>query len=259
MTKKHNIEYVRGIIKNKGGDLLSNVYINNETPLLIRCKNGHTFNKRFGDIITNKWCRECANIRLRKKFALSYEFVKNEIEKRDGILLEYNYINAHTVMSIKCKNNHLFEMNYCNIKNNKWCNECSSEKTQNYLANIFRQIYKNYTLISNYNKFDWLKTSRGGKQELDIYLPELKIAIEYDGEQHFKPVKFSSKTTDEKANKIFKRTKQLDKLKNKKIKQHPEDVKYFIRFNYKEKNKLNEDYVREKLIQEGIPIENSSK
>ena len=43
-----------------------------------------------------------------------------------------------------------------------------------------------------------------------------------------------------------------DKLKNKKIAQNSQDVKYFIRFNYKEK--ITKEYVIKKLINNNVPI-----
>lgn len=55
--------------------------------------------------------------------------------------------------------------------------------------------------------FDWL-----GKQHLDFYLPEYNIAIECQGEQHFKGINYgSSKITSEEN---FNLTKERDVKKN---------------------------------------------
>lgn len=75
------------------------------------------------------------------------------------------------------------------------------------------------------------------------------MAIEYDGEQHFMPVKFGG-ISEREAKKKLKYVTKMDKLKNRKVKQHPEDIKYFIRFNYKED--LNYKYVYKKLMTLGI-------
>jgi len=102
-------------------------------------------------------------------------------------------------------------------------------------------MYKSYT---NHTGFSWLKGPGGGQQEIDIYFPNLKLAVEYDGEQHFKPIKFGNYTEDQ-SRKQLKYTKKLDRNKNKLIKQHPEDVDHFIRFNYKEA--ITKKYVIERL------------
>jgi len=80
--------------------------------------------------------------------------------------------------------------------------------------------------------FDWLKTETGGHQEIDIWVPDIKLAIEYDGEQHFKLMRYKSKK--EMLEKL-KRTQELDKIKNDKVFCHPEDINTFIRINYTEK------------------------
>ena len=46
----------------------------------------------------------------------------------------------------------------------------------------------------------------------DFYLPQYNLFIEYDGEQHFKPVRFYGNEED--AEIVFKRTQEHDKIKN---------------------------------------------
>ena len=51
-----------------------------------------------------------------------------------------------------------------------------------------------------------------GKQSLDFYLPDYNIAIECQGEQHFKPVDFAGKG-EEWAEILFKKNVERDKNK----------------------------------------------
>lgn len=46
----------------------------------------------------------------------------------------------------------------------------------------------------------------------DFYLPQYNLFIEYDGEQHFKPVRFYG--SEEDAELVFKRTQEHDEIKN---------------------------------------------
>ena len=48
----------------------------------------------------------------------------------------------------------------------------------------------------------------------DFYIPEYNICIEYDGEQHYRPVMFDGKD-DELATKQFEKTKYHDGIKTK--------------------------------------------
>jgi len=59
--------------------------------------------------------------------------------------------------------------------------------------------------------------------------------------------------------KALKQTQARDKLKNKLIKKHPNDIKYFIRFNYKEFDyrtdiKIIKKIVLKKLKKYNVPI-----
>lgn len=69
-----------------------------------------------------------------------------------------------------------FELNYLEVNPNL--------KKEKQLYQIIREIYPGYMDKVRYQYRDeWL-----GKSSLDIYIPELKLAIEYQGEQHFKPI-----------------------------------------------------------------------
>ena len=48
----------------------------------------------------------------------------------------------------------------------------------------------------------------------DFIIPGLKIWIEYDGEQHFEPVDFTSKMSEEQIQEQFKKVQQNDQIKN---------------------------------------------
>lgn len=95
--------------------------------------------------------------------------------------------------------------------------------------------------------FSWLKYKQ--KQEIDIWVPSLKLAIEYDGRQHFEPVQFGGISL-ERARQNLIIQKSRDKNKNKLIKQHYEEIKYFIRFNYREK--ITKELVETKLKNKGV-------
>jgi hypothetical protein len=117
------------------------------------------------------------------------------------------------------------------------------------LFDIIAKLLPWCTIKTSYKKFRWLKTRNGGTQEFDIWVPELKLAIEYDGEQHFKPVCFGGCTLVE-AKTNFDMQKRRDRLKNRKTKEHKDDVDIFIRIPYTED--INEARVAEILRSKGV-------
>ncbi len=70
---------------------------------------------------------------------------------------------------------------------------------QNKLLELVREFYP--TAVSEHSP-PWL-----GRQRLDVYVPELSLAIEYQGEQHYKPLKYFG------GRKGLERTRELDKTK----------------------------------------------
>ena len=72
-----------------------------------------------------------------------------------------------------------------------------------------------------------------------IFVPDLNLAIEYDGIQHFKPIKAWG--GDEGLKKNIKR----EKIKEQKCQENNVTL---IRFSYKENDLLSENYVKSKII-----------
>lgn len=76
--------------------------------------------------------------------------------------------------------------------------------TETKLYQLVKSVFKGYEVIRH------ARPSFLQRQHLDIYIPELKLAIEYQGEQHFKPIDFwgglealeASQRRDEKKRKV---------------------------------------------------------
>lgn len=224
--------------------MISTEYTNNKKKLEIVCNNGHVFLCCLDKIVNrNHWCPECkGGVRLQ------YQFVREYIENLGGVLESKEYVNNCTKLDVRCPEcNEVWHPRFNDITHGQWCSNCSRSKEQKKLASILVNILPGLSVLYNYKGFDWLYNSRThGTQELDIYIPALKLAIEYDGEQHFRLVEFFGGLDG------FRSRQRLDKLKNKKVAQHPEDIQYFIRFKYDEP--ITQEYVADKLIKAGVPI-----
>lgn len=104
------------------------------------------------------------------------------------------------------------------VSHDLWCQVCSHRsKKQFKIYEILKQLFPDLIIHYNYRGFSWLKMNKKYKQrmEIDIWIPDLKLAIEYDGIQHFFPTKFSSNMTDEQAQKVFNETKRRYRKKTK--------------------------------------------
>lgn len=121
------------------------------------------------------WKGERKVWRLENKFAYYYEDrqVKNDVELLE---IPMEIINsAKNGVYDKC------EFGSYNKPLNRW-------KSEELVYNIVKKLYKEYQVIYQYKPF-YLSTD-GGNMSYDIYICGLKIAIEYQGKQHFEPVEF---------------------------------------------------------------------
>lgn len=243
----HTIEDCHIWAKKRGGECLSTGFKNVMEPLLWRCAKGHEFWKDFHHIKQHgNWCFKCSN-----NCPPTIQDCHDIAKRNNGTCLSVVYTNSHTKLWWQCEFGHVWPATY-NVIRQCWCPFCKSKsKQQDYLFNIIKELYPQNSVVKNYRDFDWLRTNtRNGKLELDIfvYKENFSLAIEYDGVQHFEPVDVFGGVE------AFQKLQIRDKLKEEKIKQHRNNVNYFIRFNYKET--LTKEYVIKKLINNNIPIEN---
>jgi hypothetical protein len=184
-----------------------------------------------GCIMANdRICRDCA-CENRKT---SYAKIKAIVESKGGTLLTENCTGSLTKIMVRCQNSHEFKTYFDNVNQGYWCPKCPYVVQTN-LYEIVKELTDNDPVFDA-RPFAWLTTDPSFKQrmQLDIWIPELKLAIEYDGEQHFMPIKFGPNMTDEDAQKALEAVQYRDQLKDKLIAEHPDEVKHFIRFNYKQ-------------------------
>ena len=81
---------------------------------------------------------------------------------------------------------------------NKW-------KSEELVYNTVKKLYKDYQVIYQYSPF-YLATEKGC-MSYDVYICGLKVAIEYQGKQHFEPVDYFG------GRESFEKQQERDKLK----------------------------------------------
>lgn len=253
MVRKHTYKYIKSVIEDKNGTLLSIEYGGNKLPMDVRCNEcGNIFHPSFNNIRKGSWCVTCSGFK-NKKYTI--DEVRDEITKRGGELLSKEYIGCTTNIKIKCLTcDNIWSPKFRDVMSGRWCSCRKISKNHEALYNILRTLFPEpkYTIHINYNRFDWLRNNKTGKkQEIDIFVSgcEFSLAVEYDGQQHFYPVSFGG-ISEARARKKFIKQKQMDKRKNNLIKKYPDDIMYFVRFDYKEN--ITKEYVIEKLAKSAL-------
>ncbi len=142
-SRKLDFDFVKNQIENEldsGFILISQEYINNNTPLTIKCPEDHEFTKRYSDFKKGSRCQYCTNEQKSKNRRHDYSYIKSNIELIDGYkLLSKVYTNSKSKLNIKCPFEHEFEMAFSDFHFSKQrCPQCYLEdKRKNATSHIF--------------------------------------------------------------------------------------------------------------------------
>ena len=143
------------------------------------------------------------------------------------IYFKTEWVNAKTDVIITCKKHGDFIQKPNNHLSGYGCPYCNNSKLENDIKNYLNENNIKYINHCNKKEFSWLE-----RQHLDFYLPDYNIAIECQGEQHFKNVDYFESLEKNIENDLIKRRK----CKENKVK---------LLYYFPEKTKLNSLYTEE--------------
>jgi len=110
---------------------------------------------------------------------------KDIVLKKGGQPLfdDKDFVSAQTKLKVKCQDNHEFQITGSNLNLGKWCPECNCHQSELLSIKLMEHMFK-----KEFKKVrpDWLKNNNDNNLELDGYNEELRLAVEYNGVQHFK-------------------------------------------------------------------------
>lgn len=200
-SAKRTIEEMHNLAAKFGGLCLSDVYPNNRTKLKWQCKNNHEFEATSSSVGNyGYWCSKCYG-----NAPLSIEEMHKLAESRNGKCLSKKYKNVRSKLKWQCNEGHSWTAAPFTIRAGKWCPECASFKTEKLCREVFSKLFG---CSFKKSRPKWLTGFRGWTLELDGFNKKLKLAFEYNGEQHYKNVPYYH--TDSKK---LKYTQEKDKLK----------------------------------------------
>jgi len=175
---KLEYDFVKKQIENiKGYKLISKKYINNKTRLKIKCDKGHIYETNWRNFQQGYRCLKCVK--------LDYKYVKEQIESvKDYKLLSTEYINNYTKLKVQCNKGHKYKTTYANFQQGYRCSICSYNKKSSKAEKEIVKIIKFVTdeLIIENDRTQIINPKTGHNLELDIWTPDLKKAIEFNGE-----------------------------------------------------------------------------
>ena len=160
----------------KGWECLSDVYINSKSHLKWRCSNGHEWNACFDNVKNvGNGCPNCAG----NAMCVIEECHEFAISKGWECLSDV-YINCMTHLKWRCSENHEWNASFNNVKNvGRGCPNC-----------LYKSESMSRDIIEEEMGYKFPNTRPAFLEglELDGYCPELNMAFEYNGIQHYEYV-----------------------------------------------------------------------
>lgn len=221
-------------------------YKGSSTHLKLRCnKCGRewctaTF---YNFVKTDKSCIKCKLNIMAEKFKNDIEKVMKNITDKCVIknyeflgFVDGEYKNNNTKLILKCNKcgNIWKTTSYNKLMGGKGCPKCHSYKLEEEIMNLLNTMSIEFEFNKYYDFIDGL--------QLDFYIPSKNIAIECQGGQHFKPVKWFG------GEKGFELTVERDNRKRKLCEEHGVKLLYYSNLGINYPYKVYEN--KEELLNE---------
>ncbi len=193
----------------------------------------HHFNSKIG-------CKYCSRpVRDLESFKTEAIKVHNGYYSYDNSI----YVNAHTKIAITCPiHGDFFQTTNAHLRG-EGCNKCAKTSI---LENKIESLLKNNDIyFVKDKKTKWLITEENGQSHLDFFLPDINLAIECQGKQHFGYGGWSNKFN-------FEKRYEIDKWKKEQCDNHNINLIYFANKNDTPKEYLGKIFVNEEELLEYI-------
>ncbi len=210
-----NKRYTNEEYKNKASNIHKNFYdyskinyINYYEKISIICPTHGCFEQSAGEHLKGRGCRKCKN--MYNYSPEEFISISNKVHKNFYDYTECIYQNYYNKVSITCPTHGKFSQRAGDHLRGNGCARCFESVGE---LSISEFLIKNNIKFIPQKKFKNCKSRMQNKLlPFDFYIPEFNFCIEYDGEQHYTPVRFRG-ISIEKAIHSFGRTQENDKIK----------------------------------------------
>jgi len=166
-------------------------YVNNNTPVCIICPEHGEFWQRPINHLNGSGCARCGKLSMKEKVRKHEDKFIEQSKMIFGDRFDYSkvdYVNNKTKVCLICpEHGEFYTRPDAHLHGHRGCPQCASEKNvqETILYEHLKNRYKNANLFHSKRGIKNL-----GQFEIDIYDDENKVAIEYQGDEHFEAIDF---------------------------------------------------------------------
>lgn len=209
---KHKYEYIESFFKKEGCQLLSENYLNSNSKLKYICTCRNISMITFNNFKNGQRCGNCKGDRTSKTQRKHISELALELQSYDCNLIEQetDYINSESKITYFCKCGKKISKIRNTAKKSPYCSDCTTQITSKGEKKVSEALNK--------LRVTYLKQVKEERCFNVLFLRfdfcvKDKIFLEFDGQQHFKPVDFGGKGK-EWADAHLEENKKRDKIKN---------------------------------------------
>jgi desulfoferrodoxin (superoxide reductase-like protein) len=180
-------------------EYLVTIYINDKTKVLITCNLHGVFEQKAGNHFRGDGCPKCSGNYMDTNYFI------NKVKLIHGGKYDYsltNYISQQKKIKIICPKHGMFKQNPNNHINGNGCPICKESKGERFISEFL--INNNINFIPQYRFSDCRDIL---PLPFDFYLPDYNTCIEFNGRQHYIPIKIWG------GDNTLKEIKKRDKIK----------------------------------------------
>lgn len=187
----------------------SNIIINGvRNKIRIICPIHGEFNQQAEKHLYGHGCKRCTIINNIHFTKMSNDEFISKSKETHGNIYNYDtskYNGSKELIEIFCKKHGKFQQSAGSHMAGSGCPHCSQSHGEKEISKILNLL--NINFVSQKKFKECLNEKTGRALKFDFYIPSKNLLIEYDGEQHFKPIDFFG------GIKEFENRKFLDKIK----------------------------------------------
>lgn len=188
-------------------------YINCHEKVALTCLKHGPFNQYPLHLMRGVGCPTCGKNRTQASLRMPIEeFISraNEMHISKYSYKDVSYKNLRESVKINCSKHGSFEQMAYSHLSGVGCPKCNSSKGEREIIKWLAE--KGVDSIHQWIEHDCIINVLPAK--FDFYIPSIKTIIEFDGEQHFIPVRFGNALSVEKAQERLEEQQITDYIKN---------------------------------------------